>query len=112
MAGTLKKLAGPAFFGSAAANIYVPSAATIFGEIRHMHFACVTTTTTVSVYVGATGGSSAGTELFKDLSIATAAVYDYYCLLKLTSTTFLTGICAAAGDNDVTYTIEGYEYVV
>jgi hypothetical protein len=112
MAGTLKKLAGPAFFPSTAGNLYVPSAATIYGEVRHMHFANETTTTTVSVYVGATGGSTAGTALFKDLSIATASVYDYYCLLKLVSTTFLTGICAAAGDNDVSYTIEGYEYVV
>jgi hypothetical protein len=112
MAGTLKRLAGPAFFQSAATNIYVPSAATIYGEVRHMHFVCQTTTTTVTVYLGATGGSAAGTELFKDLSLATAATYDYYCLLKQTSTDFLSGICAAAGNNDVVYLIEGYEYVV
>ena len=79
MAGTLKRLAGPAFFQSAATNIYVPSAATIYGEVRHMHFVCQSgATNLVSVYLGATGGSAAGTEIFKDLSLAAAATYDYY----------------------------------
>jgi hypothetical protein len=111
MAGTLKRLAGPAHFAASATNIYVPSAATIYGEVRHMHFADKDAAArTVDVYLGATGGSAAGTEVFKALAIAASATYDYYCLLKQTSTDFLTGLASAA--TAVTYIIEGYEYVV
>jgi len=111
MAGTLKKLAGPAYVASSATNIYVPSAATIFGEVRHIHLVNKDVATrTVTLYVGATGGSAGGTELFKDLSLAVAGVYDYYCLMKQLSTDFLTGIASAA--SAVVIVVEGYEYVV
>lgn len=111
MAGTLKLLAGPAYVANAATNVYVPSAATIYGEVRHIHLVNKDVATrTVTFYLGATGGSAGGTELFKDLSLAVAGVYDYYCLMKQTSTAFLTGIASAA--SAVVVTIEGYEYVV
>jgi hypothetical protein len=111
MAGTLKKLAGPAYVANAAADIYVPSSALIYGEVRHIHLVNADASTrTVSLYVGATGGSAGGTELFKDLSLAVAGVYDWYGLLKLTSTTFLSGVASAA--SAIVITIEGYEYVV
>ena len=36
MAGTFKRLAGPAFLANAVANIYTPAASTIYAIIRHM----------------------------------------------------------------------------
>ena len=111
MAGTLKRLAGPAYVAASATNVYVPSAATIYGEVRHIHLVNKDSSTrTCTFYLGATGGSAGGTELFKDLSLAVAGVYDYYCLMKQLSTDFLTGIASSA--SAVVVTIEGYEYVV
>ena len=111
MAGTLKRLAGPAFVAASATNIYVPSAATIFGEVRHIHLVNKDVAArTVSLYLGITGGSASGTELFKDLSLAASGLYDYYALMKQTSTDFLTGVASVV--STIVITVEGYEYVV
>ena len=97
MAGTLRKLAGPAYIANAAANIYTPSASTILTTIKHIHFANKDSSArTFSLYIGATGGSAGGTELFKDVSIAIAGYLDWYCSLPLLSTEFLSGIASAA----------------
>jgi hypothetical protein len=96
MAGTIKRLAGPAFLGAAAANIYTPPASTIYTVIRHIHIANVTTgAVTFTLYVGATGGSTAGTELAKGYSIPANLTWDYYCGQRMDSTDFLTGLASA-----------------
>jgi len=111
MAGTIKRLAGPAYIANAAANIYVPPSALIFGVVRHIHIANRTGgAVTFSLYVGATGGSAAGTELFGTHSLAANAEFDYYSALKLLSTDFLTGIASAA--SSLVITVEGEEQVV
>jgi hypothetical protein len=110
MAGTLKRLAGPAFLQSTSENLYVPSAATIYGEVRHMHFAS-NAARAISVWLGATGAEVTSTALFVALPIAANATYDYYCLLKQVSTDFLVGL-SSVDATSVTYVIEGYEYVV
>jgi hypothetical protein len=110
MAGTLKRLAGPAYIAASATDIYVPGT-NKYGEVRHIHLVNKDVATrTCSVYLGATGGSAGGTELFKDLSLAVAGVYDYYCLLRQATTDFLSGIASSA--SAVVITIEGYEYAV
>src|ERR1700693_6063762 len=95
MAGTTKLLAGPAYIASAATNIYVPSSALIYGNIKQIHIANVTgSAATFTLYIGATGGSAGGTELEKTYSVAANTDFDrYFANLKLVSTTFLTGIC-------------------
>lgn len=109
MAGTIKKIAGPAYLSNLAADIYTPPNAAVDVVIRHMHFANVTAAAkTFSLYVGATGGSAGGTELFKDFSIAANSVYDWYGALRLSSTQFLSGVASAA--SAITVTVEG-EYV-
>lgn len=110
MAGTLKRLAGPAYIANAAADIYVPGA-NKYGEVRHMHFVNKDSSArTFSLYVGATGGSAGGTEIFKDQPLAIAGVYDYYCLQRQATTDFLSGVASAA--TAVVITVEGYEYAV
>jgi len=111
MAGTLKVLAGPAYMGSSAANIYTPAASTIYTVIRHIHIANVTAgAVTFSLYVGLTGGSAGGTELFKSHSIAANSEFDYFPLLKMTSADFLTGL--ASGATSLVITVEGEQVVV
>lgn len=113
MAGTLKRIAGPAFIANSATNIYTPAASTITTTIWHIHFVNVTTSAaTFSLYIGATGGSAAGTELFKDLSIAPKSTYDYYTArgILMTSTDFLSGIASAG--STLTITVVGEQNVV
>lgn len=103
-------IVAPAYLGSSAANIYTPPASTIYRIITHIHLVNTDTVArTVSIYRGGTGGSTGGTELFKNKSIAAGETYDYYCQMKMLSTDFLSGLADSA--NKVTVTVE-YEDVV
>ena len=113
MAGTLKRIAGPAFIATAATNIYTPAASTIYTVIRHIHINNKTTTAaTFVLYVGATGGSASGTELFGGGSrnVAANSEFDYYCTLKMESTDFLSGIAGTA--SALVIVVEGEQMVV
>lgn len=111
MAGTLKRISGPAYLANAAADIYTPPASTIYTVIRHIHIANVTAgAVTFTLYVGATGGSTGGTELFKGYSVAANSTFDYYTVLKMVSTDYLTGLASAA--TSLTITVEGEQVVV
>lgn len=111
MAGTLKKLAGPAFLAASAADIYTPPASTIYTVIRHIHVANVTAgTVTFTLYVGGTGGSTGGTELFKQKAVAAHDAFDYYCNQKMVSTDFLSGLASAG--SSLVIVVEGEQYVV
>jgi len=111
MAGQLKRIAGPAYLANAAADIYTPPASTIYTVIRHIHVANKTGgAVTFTLYVGATGGSAGGTELFGAKSVAANDVYDYYCNLKMVSTDFLSGLASAA--TSLVITVEGEQVVV
>ncbi len=103
---TTKRISGPAYLANAAANIYTPPASTIFTVLKHIHLANVTAgSITVTLYVGATGGSAAGTELFKAQSVAANAVYDWYGELRMDSTDFLSGLASAS--TSIVITVEG-----
>lgn len=111
MAGQLKRIAGPAFIASAATNVYTPAASTIYTVIRHIHVANVTAgAVSFSMYVGATGGSAAGTELFKGHSVAANSEFDYWCNLKMISTDFLSALDANGAA--LVITVEGEMVVV
>jgi hypothetical protein len=113
MPGTIKKISGPAYLANAAANIYTPPASTIQTNIRHIHLANKTAgAITVSLYVGATGGSAGGTEIMGGRSIPANTEVDMYFnpALVLQSTDFLTGVASAA--SSVTITVIGEQSVV
>jgi hypothetical protein len=113
MSGAIKRLAGPAYIGSSAANIYVPSSSLIYGVVTHIHIVNATAgAATFSLYIGATGGSAGGTELEKTYSVAANSDYDrYWPGLKLVSTDFLTGVCET-GASTLVITVTGEEHVV
>lgn len=111
MAGTLKIIASVAYLGSSVANIYTPPASTIYTIIRHIHLANVTASSaTFTLYVGGTGGSTGGTELFKLFTVPANSTYDYFCERKMLSTDFLTGLASAG--STITIEVEGEQVVV
>jgi len=112
MAGTPKILAGPAFLAAAAANIYNP-AATVLGVIRQIHLANVTgSNATATLYVGATGGSAAGTELCKGKVIPLNDERDLWwpAGLPLKTASFLTGLSGTA--SAIAITVTGDEAII
>jgi len=90
---------GPAYVANAAADLYSPSSG-ITAKVRHIHLANKDSSTrTVTLYVGASGGSAGGTEILKDKSIAVGDVYDAYYpagLLLVGGSTYLSGVASAA----------------
>jgi hypothetical protein len=110
MAGTLS-VVKTAFLPSSVANIYTPPASTIYLAIRHIHICNVTVAAaSFTLYVGATGGSAAGTELFKLQSVAADNYLDYYMNMKMTSVDFLSGLASAG--STLTITVEYEAFVV
>ena len=111
MAGTIKRLAGPlALTTVMTTNIYNNPSALIYDVVRHIHIDNKLAADTFNLYLGATGGNVAGTELFFQYAIAAKAAFDYYTMLKLLSTDFLVG--GAATTLTLVITIEGEQYVV
>lgn len=113
MAGTLKRIAGPAYIANAATNIYTPPDSSKYTVIRHIHIANKTGgAVTCAIYVGATGGSAGGTELFgAAFSIDANDAFEWYTPgLYMASTDFLSGIASAA--NSLVITVMGTQGVV
>lgn len=105
MAGGKSFKDGPEFILSTVGNIYNPAANTI-AKIYHIHVANTNASSrTVSLWVGATGGSANGTELIEGHTIAAAGsttADDFYDLyfpsgLTLTSSDFLTAQSSVDG---------------
>lgn len=113
MAGTAKRIAGPAYIANAAANIYTPPASTIWTLIKHIHVANKTAgAQTYSLYIGATGGSAGGTEIVGGKSVAANDTGDLYFTpgIYMASTDFLSGVCSAA--SSIVITVLGEQGVV
>lgn len=110
MAGTMKRIAGPAYLAASATNIYTPPASTMGLRLRRLHF-CNTDSVirTFSVWIGATGGSAGGTEIFKDKSLPAKDVYTHVCDIDMASTDFLSGLASSA--STITVTVEAEQYV-
>ena len=99
---------GPAYITDLSDDLYVPSAATLIADIKHIHLVNTSgSAVTVSLYVGATGAEAGGTEILGAKSIAANDVYDLYFPAgrPLTSADFLVG--DASTTNVVTATITG-----
>src|SRR6476660_193521 len=114
MAGTIKRIAGPAYLANAAANIYTPPASTIFTTINHIRVSNKTgTAATYTLYVGGTGGSAGGTEITGlSESVAANDHKDHYFSpgMVMLSTDFLTGVASAS--STLTVVVMGSQSVV
>lgn len=109
---SIKKTVGPvALTNTLTTNVYNNTSALIYDIIKHIHVANKTAgAVTFSLWLGATGGNAAGTELFNGKSVPANDVYDWYGNLKMLSTDFLVGGASAA--TSLTITVEGEQYVV
>lgn len=109
---------GPVALAAAAANIINCAITSLAGPVGYTqaqpyllitHIRIVNKTNaavTVSLYIGTTGASAAGTEfLGTALSIPANQPYDWYGRLKLSATDFLTGLASAA--TSATFQAEG-----
>lgn len=114
MPGTNKLIAGPAFLGVAIGNVFTPNAALKY-VITHIHVTNTDAATarTFSLYVDTTGGSTAGKELVKNMSLTAVgsvnSSWDYWGALPLEGSNaahFLTGIASLA--STCVITVEGY----
>lgn len=107
--GTPYPIAGPAFLAASATDIYTPPASTLYTYITQLHIANVTAgAVTYTLYVGATGGSAAGTELAKGVSVAANSTTDIFFnpAKVMKSTDFLSGLASAG--SSLTITVLGY----
>jgi len=113
MAGTLKRISGPAYLANAAANIYTPAGSEIFTVIKHIRVANKTAAAaTFRLYIGATGGSAGGTEIAFDKNVPANDFVDMYFApgIKMLSTDFLSGLASAA--STLVITVMGEQFVV
>ncbi len=113
MAGTLKRISGPAYLAASATNIYTPPASTIYTVIKHIRLVNKTAgAVTATLYVGATGGSSGGTEVLEGQSIAAHSYLDLFFSpgMNMASTDFLSGLASAG--SSITITVMGEQTVV
>lgn len=110
MSGTLVAIAKPAFLAASATNVYTPPASTMYTVIRHIHIVNVTgAAVSFTLWEGLTGGSAAGTELFKAHSIAANSEFDHFCKKRMESTDFLTGLASAG--SSLVIAIDGEQVV-
>lgn len=107
---------GPAYLSNANSNIYQGGggSALIYDLISAIYLANTTASAvTVTIYLGASGGSTGGTELLKGVSIPANTTVPFYYSgrgLKLTSTQYLVGSASSA--LAITITITGVQAVV
>jgi hypothetical protein len=74
--------------------------------VRHIHIANKTGgAVTFSLWIGATGANTAGTEFFSAKSVAANDVYDWYGALRLDAADFLVG--GASAGTSLTFQAEG-----
>lgn len=109
---------GPVALANAAANILNGAVTSLAGPVNVTltqpvitlsHIRLVNKTAgavTATLYIGATGGSAAGTEYaFNGTSIPANSYVDWYGRLRLESTDFLSGLAGAA--TSITFQAEG-----
>ena len=105
MAGQLLRLAGPAFLANAAADVLTTPAAGLHNIIQHVQIVNVGAASTYSLYLGATGGSAAGTQVAGGTrAIAANDVHDIYFSpgLVMENTKYLSGVAADASRLSIT----------
>jgi hypothetical protein len=112
MAAPAIRLAGPAYLANTATNIYTPpssSQVTLRTYITMIHLANTDSSArTWTLYIGATGGSTGGTEIGKGVSLAANTIQDIYFGdgIEMATTDFLTGLASSA--STITITVMGY----
>jgi hypothetical protein len=112
MADKVVRTFGPlALTNTLTTNVYNNTSALIYDVLTHIHVVNKTAgAVTFSLWIGATGANTAGTEFFNGQSVAANSTFDWYGRLKMASTDFLVGGASAA--TSLTIMGEGVQVVV
>ena len=112
MAGTPKRFGPLALTATPTTNIYNGGggSALLYDVLTHIHIVNKTAgAVTFSLWLGATGGNAAGTEVVGQArSIPANSAFDWYGRLKMTSTDFLVGGASAGTSLSITGEYEQY----
>ncbi len=112
--GQLKRTFGPlALSATLTTNVYNNTSALIYDVIKQINVANTTAgAVSFTLYLGLTGANTAGTELFKGVSIPANTTLPFFFQpgLKLTSADFLVG--GAGAGSSLTITGMGEQVVV
>ena len=102
-------LAGPAYFAGSVGNIFTPTSG-VYALVKLIHL-CNTDTVNhyVTIYRGASGGSSGGEQIAAALAVPAGGLVQIPLYLEMPSNTYLTGLADAG--SKVTYTIMGDQSV-
>jgi hypothetical protein len=110
--GALRRF-GPAFIANAAANILSEPASGTYYKIKHIQIVNVGDASSFSLYIGATGGSAAGTQIgggtravAANTAGNTSVVDLWFDDLLQKNTEFLTGVAANASRLAITIEYE------
>ena len=102
---SIRRLVGPvALTTTYTTNVYNPAAGT-YAIVRHVHVANKLNADTFRLYLGASAGNVAGTELFFDYPVTAKGTYDWYGALYMVAADFLVG--GAATTLTEVITLEG-----
>lgn len=107
---TPKRLAGPTAIGTGIANLFNETDTKMKSVLRQVHV--VNTTDNdgdFTIYLGATGGSAAGTELYSKQKVKARSTFNEYIEIPLASTDFITAKATATG---LVATLSGDQEVV
>lgn len=113
MANTLKRTVGPvALTTTLTTNVYNNTSALLMDVITHIHIVNKTASAaTFSLWLGATGANTAGTEIIGTArSIPANSAFDWYGRLPMKSTDFLVG--GASANTALTLTAMGEQLVI
>lgn len=103
---------GPTYVAAAAADLYTPASG-VHALVRHIRLANKDSSLrTVTLYLGATGGSAGGTEIVPGTGIAANDVLDAYFpggLMVRGATDYISGVAGTV--STITATIMGELYV-
>lgn len=103
--GVPKRLAGPLALTNSAANVYNPASGVV-ARVRQIIVANKTNAShTYTFYLGATGASAAGTELFYQVTLAANTTTILYVDITMVAADFLTGLADA--NTAITVTVCG-----
>jgi hypothetical protein len=108
---SFRRLAGPVALSSTlTTNVYNPAAGVV-AFVRHIHVTNKTASAaTFSLWIGATGGNAAGTELFNAQNVPGNTSFDFYCTIKMVTADFLVGGAGTA--TALTIVVTGDDYLV
>jgi hypothetical protein len=111
MAGTIKRIGPTALTTTLTTNVYNQSSALIYDVINHVEVTNKTgTAATFTLYIGATGANTAGTEWFTAISVPANSQFHWYGAKKIVSTDFIVG--GAGTTTALVIQMESQQYVV